>query len=561
MELLLILIVIGLCYCIAMTAADEGRGAAEWIPLRLDQPQDWSFIEGDWQESEGVITAPENCADENLAMFHRHAFGDFEAEFDFRWDSSFTTAGFLFRAADVRHYYLLHFPAVGQQTRAEHFWACLSKVGASGYAHVLKMQMVHGVSSRPGIWHTARLAVCGNEMSAWVDRRPISTLADATYPQPGYVGLSTYAALSGAKSSFRNVRVRGAAVDAKPWDITMQPVRNWVVVDPEGSMGVGEIVRTAAGDVLANSARHEKDAGANLLSADNGRTWTVGRLLPQKNVRWGERITRPDGRIESYYTPSGQMPCPLFKAVSDDHGWTWSDARQVSMIAYPDDSPIDGIGSSGLLQLRDGTLVLFFSAVTARESTVIDGKSYYTPKVPGNVMINNSTCIRSIDGGESWSAPINLDGGPYQGHWMVKGMPSEISAVQTADGSVLSLARPFHSPWMWESWSNDSGQTWTPQTRGPFPMYACTRAIACTTSGAILIGGRFPGLAVQVSRDGGMTWTCYRVDTCGWANGAMIEVEPEVVAFLYGGKSEIRGQLLKVTADDLIPLRQMNPTE
>ncbi len=57
---------------------------------------------------------------------------------------------------------------------------------------------------------------------------------------------------------------------------------------------------------------------------------------------------------------------------------------------------------------------------------------------------------------------------------------------------------------------------------------------------------------MQVSRDGGMSWTCYRIDTCGWANGAMIEVEPDVVAFLYGGKGNLRGQLLKVTPDDLI---------
>jgi hypothetical protein len=422
------------------------------------------------------------------------------------------------------------------------------------------MEMVHGVSSRAGIWHTARLSVRGNLIRAWVDRRPVSAVTDATYPRPGFVGLSTYCSQGGAKSSFRNLRVRGAAADAPPWDASPQPVRNWVVVDKGPTMGLGEIVRTAEGELLATSSRHQQDAGANLRSADNGRTWAVGRLLPELNIRWGERITKPDGRIESYYPPAGQIPCPVFKAVSDDHGRTWSDPRQVAEIAYPDDKPIDGIGASGLLQLRDGTLVLFFSAVTARESTIIDGQFYYTPRTPGNVLINSSACIRSTDGGETWSDPINLDGPPYEGHWMVKGRPSEISSVQTGDGSILTLARPFHSPWMWESWSSDSGRTWTPQTRGPFPMYACTRAIVCTTAGAILIGGRFPGLAVQVSRDGGMSWTCHRIDTCSWANGAMIEVEPDVVAFLYGGKDNLCGQLLRVTSDDLVPLHEMRPT-
>ena len=214
----------------------------------------------------------------------------------------------------------------------------------------------------------------------------------------------------------------------------------------------------------------------------------------------------------------------------------------------------------GLLQRADGALLLFLSANAGWEIRPVDGRAYVMGKPPGTPPISMSTCIRSTDGGETWSDPILLDGPPYGGHWTLKGQPSEITAVETADDSILALARPLRSPFMWESWSSDGGQTWTPQTRGPFPMYACTRARVCTSSGTILIGGRFPGLAVQVSRDGGMSWTCYRVDTCGWANGAMIEVEPDIVAFLYGGKGNLRGQLLKVTPDDLIPLREMGPT-
>ena len=54
-------------------------------------------------------------------------------------------------------------------------------------------------------------------------------------------------------------------------------------------------------------------------------------------------------------------------------------------------------------------------------------------------------------------------------------------------------------------------------------------------SGVVLLGGRFPGIGVQVSRDGGMTWNFYQVDSAGWANGAMFEIEPDVVLFTYGG--------------------------
>ena len=89
----------------------------------------WSFVEGSWQvDDQGVIVPPHNLGDENLAIYSEHAFGDFEAEYEFRWDSVWTDAGFIFRGKDARHYYLVQFPVVGQHYRAEHFWAAISKV-------------------------------------------------------------------------------------------------------------------------------------------------------------------------------------------------------------------------------------------------------------------------------------------------------------------------------------------------------------------------------------------------------------------------------------------------
>ncbi|MCK4322937.1 MAG: hypothetical protein KAW89_00305, partial [Armatimonadetes bacterium] len=81
-----------------------------------------------------------------------------------------------------------------------------------------------------------------------------------------------------------------------------------------------------------------------------------------------------------------------------------------------------------------------------------------------------------------------------------------------------------------------------------------------TSSGALIIGGRFPAMAVQVSYDDGMTWKCYRIDSsAGWANGAMYEVAPDVVLFIYGGpdspeQMQIRGQFLRVTPEGIYPV-------
>jgi hypothetical protein len=119
MEILLIVIVICIALCMTSAMVSDGKAndtaAGDWLPLSLDQEQDWSFVEGAWQERGGVITAPGDDGDENVAVYTQRAFGDFEAEFDFRWDNGFTAAGFLFRAADPQHYYLLHFPAVGSR--------------------------------------------------------------------------------------------------------------------------------------------------------------------------------------------------------------------------------------------------------------------------------------------------------------------------------------------------------------------------------------------------------------------------------------------------------------
>jgi hypothetical protein len=56
-----------------------------------------------------------------------------------------------------------------------------------------------------------------------------------------------------------------------------------------------------------------------------------------------------------------------------------------------------------------------------------------------------------------------------------------------------------------------------------------------------------------------MTWNFYVIDNPLWANGAMFEVEPDLVLFLYGGlhspQEALRGQFLRVTSAGLEPVR------
>jgi len=539
------------------------QDSGTWLNLQIggEALHDWTFIEGAWRESKnGVITAPENHVDENLAFFTKQAYTDFEVEFEFCWDCMWTNAGFIFRARDARHYYMVHFPVVGQQYRAEHFWGAISKVDETGFVEVLKMELIHGVSSIPTLWHKVRVAVRGNEIRVLVDGRPFSVVRDDTYTQPGYLGLATYCS-SGKysltnnkelKSSFRNLRIRGNAERAPLWDKSIQHERNWYMVYPEKGSGCGNIVKTSNGELLITHA------GKMMRSTDKGRTWSDPEPLPEGLENGSLYITR-EGLLTLHFIRN-KAPFQIIRAVSTNNGKTWSESVQTGEVTFPPEKQYANLYMARLLGIKDGTLLMFAVGIAAGgESTFLEGRWYFVHPPPGFINV----CLRSTDNGQSWSTPVNMDGPPYSEiYFMLKGKPCEISAAQTRDGSIISLARPVHSPFMWETWSKDSGKTWTPMARGPFPMYACTNAMITTTSGVILIGGRFPGIGVQISRDNGMTWKCFRIDTCCWANGAMYEVEPDVVLFIYGGKfvtepkdtgKLLRGQLLRVTPEGLEP--------
>ena len=538
---------------------------SEFASVQMDDQ--WRFVGGRWeQDQDGLIFPPVNLADENLAFYNAHAYGDFEAEFEFRWETSATTAAFVFRAQDACHYYVLDFPTVGQHYRAEHFWATISKVDERGYREGLHMEMVHGVSSAIGLWHKVRIRVEGDEIRVWVDGRPVTAVHDTTYESPGRIGLASYGGET-ARSCYRNLRIRGLALDASPWDEGLRPARNWGVVDAEFGQGCSNIVRTANGELLvmaAGKASRSNDdsptsaSAAELVDAwrvwrsnDNGQAWTGGEPLGEPPA--GRLRAAPDGRLEVYGT-SGGPPFKIRTAESKDHGKTWSALRDVGEVSFPPEMPFayTNVGAQELLETKDGALLLFIWAYTGDRAHVhYKGRSHHTLQPGANY------CLRSTDGGQTWSEPMSMDGPPHDdGFLQFLKEGCEVSAAETLDGKVVALIRPIYSPTMWEAWSHDGGRTWKPLSRGQFPMYAT--GMTSTTSGALIIGGRFPGMAVEVSRDGGMTWNFYQIDTATWANGAMFEIEPDVVLYIYGGwasPERLRYQIMRLTQTGMEPVK------
>jgi hypothetical protein len=276
-------------------------------------------------------------------------------------------------------------------------------------------------------------------------------------------------------------------------------------------------------------------------SADGGKTWTVG---PAPKNLVGDIHLLKDGRLVSVNLTHGEGGW----AESKDNGKTWSDVTPVTAGgAWPKDPA--KIGTGWQLALKDGTLVRFG---LGRHSTGTE------PVTRWGAVHVQAFAVRSTDGGRTWSAPSNLDGDrPDMGNLDL----TEPVGFETQDGRIMCLIRPIYSPWMWETWSGDQGKTWSPCVRGPFPGYAPSAPVK-TASGVALFPTRFPGLTLHHTRDDGMTWDeggggTY-IDTSIWAMGALLEVEPDVVLFIYmnNDESQLRGQFIRVTAKGLEPVRR-----
>jgi hypothetical protein len=208
------------------------------------------------------------------------------------------------------------------------------------------------------------------------------------------------------------------------------------------------------------------------------------------------------------------------------------------------------------LELSDGTFVWPGVTRSPKEFGRINGYYYENQRMPGAM----NFVLRSRDRGRTWEGPYNVDGDnptPSAMIYAKDNHPSEASVGETAKGRLICLVRSITSPWMWESWSDDGGVTWTPAARGPFGMWACSH-IRRTQSGVLLIGGRHPGLAINASWDSGMTWKTFRIDTSFWANGRLYEIEPNVMMYLSTAKytdPKVRAFLFRVTDERIEPIR------
>jgi hypothetical protein len=527
---------------LASTAETLGESSH---PLTLASLDGWRFSGEAWsQNEEGIIRPPNKRNLHSRAVHQAQSFSDFDAEFEFNGDYRETgtgTAGLIFRAQGMNHGYIVHFPWGGQQLRAKHFWAVLTKVDGDGYLRNLAAEWVPGLPSETDRWYRVRVVAQGAEIRIWVDAREALHVRDTTY-QSGRVGLAGY-----GWYAFRNVRVRGASLEPLPWPEPTEVPAHGVTIGLSSEYMPSACV-APNGDVLVA-------AGNQLVrSKDKGRTWQPPEPLPEALgtiTDYGSALfCVSEERVsvmlyQARKETEGPTPA-IAMAESLDNGATWSEPAPSQVAEGWPEIPASLTPYGPVLANAGGVLLRFLlgGAKTGHE-VFTDVRTWGATHCKAYV-------IRSADGGKSWSTPIEIDrpswSGSPRGAFPGSLDFTEPTAVVIGD-TVTTLIRPIYSPYMWQCWSYDGGATWDAASRATFPGYA--QSMTRTTSGAILCAHRYPLYSVNVSRDGGLHWDAGTViDYPAWAMGTMLEVEPDVVLCTYMNAERslpLLAQLVRVT--------------
>ncbi len=522
-------------------AAGMPAYAANETPTRLNfgKGLQWRCVGGQWSEGEaGVILPPATRNLHSRTFYIGKSFGDVTVEFEY-WggyrESATGTVGLILRASDAGNFYWIHFPWCGQPYRAKNFWAGLGKVSDNGYVRHVKFDIVPGVPAEWERWYSVKVQATGPRIRVWVDGRLALDATDDTYKM-GMIGLAGY-----GEYKLRKLRVTGVSTKAPKWNDSIPIAKPMVELPIPSTWPTGCVAPN--GDVLIGSGM------VLLRSTDKGRTWKKEQLpeLVAGTQRshvfpmgdGGSTLLRTAkgrlialGAIGGYVTQSASRAHGFWLSESFDNGKTWSEAVLCPLlddVPWPKDISKERLYVNGpLVETANGALLRFAYSGIEDKSAYTDINSWGTNEC-------KSMVFRSINGGKTWSGPIELDRPTYyrQARGSIPGALDFTETTGVAIGNkVTALIRPIYSPWMWQCWSHDGGASWDSASRTTFPGYA--QSMIRTSSGAIVCAHRYPGYAINVSWDNGLNWDQGAViDWPTWAMGCIIEVEPDVLLVLY----------------------------
>ena len=383
---------------------------ATTTPLAIGDGSGWHFVNGVWTDGgDGALAIPPDLVNAEVAPLQgaHFAFDRTRAYQDCRISLDFllrghSDAGIVLRARDEYHFYLVHFPNCGQASRAQHFWAALSKMGDAGYLELIRLQMLPRVPSTNGIRLRCEITLQGDRFTVRVGDYGRFEVRDGTYAGPGAVGTYLF-----GTAEIGNVSVDGPSVPPV-WRSGFEHPTNWWHPLPAGPgywQQPTDVKRFDDGELLmlVNVQDDTSDALTAhaqpflTRSADDGRTWS--ELQP---LGLGE-LASSWSPARMHLTPRGRLIAMLpgtdHKLVyeSGDRGRTWSDAGTTNLhVGPPKDPPVQSLAPMGFLNLADGGMLAF----------LLLGKDMHDNPLPLHTWGSwhcQAFCARSDDDGATWS--------------------------------------------------------------------------------------------------------------------------------------------------------------
>jgi len=523
----------------------------------------WAFI-NEMQE----IWPPQPAWQPNMAIRSDLCLADAAIEMEYRQASDAGNVGIVLGAQDSGHYYYAYVPVWGQLWRARGFWAAIAKADGSGYLRNLKMRLMPNVPCHFNIWRSLRVERHGNRIQMWVNGVKGPCVEDDTYG-PGQVGIAGFATYK-----VRNLKIDGKPAKAKSWpqgDFRGQP---WYHIEPDLGLGdyqkLGRLCKLSDDEIIVTLVIGRKsscfslnDENSDLYfyrSNDCGRTWSrYGEPVAPSLVPKGYWKVIQPGVIRSFlFDPKERC---FFCRDSKDRAQTWSEAVQGKLLGdWERDLFHEQAWNAvfNVVALRDGTLL----------AVILHGYKGMTDSIRNHgegtwgTAFAQPYCSLSNDQGMTWSEPVPMDNATL----CLRTKPdspgggfSETAAAQLPSGKIVAAARPYASPFMWQTESNDGGKTWRQACYAPFSG-AGGPVMVASESGYLALTKRGPGVGLHFSADEGVNWDEGTVvDYPSVFNGAAIEVEPDVMLLVYPQSmdeirpSYVRAQRIRLTADGPIP--------
>ncbi len=257
-------------------------------------------------------------------------------------------------------------------------------------------------------------------------------------------------------------------------------------------------------------------------STDQGATWSALQVVDDPGEKWGASnpvpiLDRSNGRLWIAFnrwepghgtesSKQGTTNNQTWLRYSDDHGKTWSAARDITRQSrHFDEWGAIFIGPGGGIQTRTGRLII---------PAAMKNDSYSIAVATGHFVVQMSTMrayvLYSDDHGQTWRRSD-----------LLRAFTNEDQVVELADGAIMIDARQGDGEHRWVAVSQDGGQTWSRPRLGQKTPAIATGLERYTLESAgadrdrlVWTGITGPGrrnLVIRVSYDEGQTFAHERV--------------------------------------------------